>query len=324
MTSSRPQVLSVVSVLDGKLVVRGGAPGVAELTVTARDSAGKILTDTMFFHVAKPAVHRLEHACTEASSAAYVKGAPLDIHHALATADRRTVIGYDYAPITVEPKDALELVAQPQGSPIYRFVAKSANPRVTVRSEVDQRVLTLRVVDRADLDDVTLENTERMLVGQVAYAVAWVNLEGATLCSQDARTKARSLTPAICSVTAKLDDEPGEEENHAQLADITALAFGTCRFEVTLPDLAGGRGVTRTSSVAIGRAEFPGDGKTGEPQAPGTDGAPRVLGRDLHGWPYLAAWWLGSNALVLVGGVLGGRLARARRRRDSRSDSGDD
>ena len=58
------------------------------------------------------------------------------------------------------------------------------------------------------------------------------------LCSQDALTKAKSLTPEICEVTARLDEDPDSpDSNRMQFAKISAKAFGTCRYEVSLPEL---------------------------------------------------------------------------------------
>src|SRR5699024_4403028 len=133
------------------IVLEGIAPGAADLEITAKDKAGNVLVDKMFLHVAKPTVHKIEHACTEDREAVYVKGERVDIYHGLATSDGRPVIGYAYAPVRTEPASALELIAQPQASPVYSFRARTANPSVSLRSTVDDSALSLRVVDRGEL-----------------------------------------------------------------------------------------------------------------------------------------------------------------------------
>lgn len=199
--SSKPDVVTVQEVRERSVVLQGRAPGVAEIEVTARDANGNELVDKMFFHVAKPAAHRLEHACTEEPNAAYVRGEEVVIHHALATSDERTVIGFDYAPLRIEPSGALDLEQQPQAGGYYLFRASSAKPRVTVRSTVDEKVLTMRIVDRADLTEASVHHADRMLEGETGYVVAEVRAGDATLCNQNALTKARSLTPTICKVS---------------------------------------------------------------------------------------------------------------------------
>jgi hypothetical protein len=254
--SSKPGVLRVVSAASETLVVEGIAPGGAELEVTVRDASGATLTDTMFFHVSKPATHGIEHTCTEEPNATYVRGANVDVFHGLATSDRRPVIGYDYAPVAIEPKGALDLVAQPQAGGLYRFVARKTAPRITVRSLVDGSELTMHVIEAADITSAELHAPDHMVAGQIGYAVARVEHGEAPVCSQNALTRARSLTPRTCSVSAKLDDSTGEE-NREQLAEITALAFGECEFEVTLPELAKGRGIVLRRRIRIGRIEYP-------------------------------------------------------------------
>jgi hypothetical protein len=219
----------------------------------------------------------------------------VDVLHDLATAEGRPVIGYGFAPVRVEPPGALELVAQPQGAALYRFRAPAPNPRITLRSTVDQRALTMRVVERRDITVVKLDYPDRMVEGHTSYAVANAELGDTPLCSQSALTRARSLTPETCRVTAKLDDSLADE-NRYQLAEISAQKFGACEFEVTLPELAGGRGVVLRGKTSIGRIRYPGDSA-----AP----APRPW------WTWLPLDWI-LSALAAVGL---GTAAYLRRRR---------
>ena len=78
------------------------------------------------------------------------------------------------------------------------------------------------------------------------------------MCSQNALTRARSLTPDTCRVSARLEDSL-DDSNRAQLAEIEGLKFGECRLELTLPELAGGRGITLRHTLKVGRTEYPGE-----------------------------------------------------------------
>jgi hypothetical protein len=287
-TSSKPGVFAVESVSERTVVLVGREPGVADLEITARDKNGNTLVDRMFIHVAKPTVQPLEHACTEENEAVYVAGQAVAIYHGLATSDGRPVIGYGKVPVRVEPPSALELIGEPQSAPVYMYRAGKANARVTLRSTVDDHALSLRVVERGDLKDVTLDcgGDCRIVEGDSHYVVARVRLGETAVCSQNALTKARSLTPDICTVTAKLDDdEDGADSNRAQLATVTGVKFGLCKYEVTLPELDGGRGVRLTGEAKIGRLEFPGER------------------RRVPAWAFASLWWIAPKllALVLVG-----------------------
>lgn len=255
VTSSKPGVLKVVSVRGETFTVAGVAPGVTELTIAAKGAGGKRVTDKMFFHVAKPTSHALEHSCTEERKAAYVRGTEVSIFHNLATADKRAVIGYDYVPVSISPKSALDFVAQPQAGTVYRYrAAKAAS--VIVTSEIDGKQLEARIVEPSEIKTANLFAPERMLAGGFAYAVAQVELpSGVQVCSQDALTRARSLTPDICKVTARLDDSL-DDTNREQLAEIQALRFGTCQLEMTLPEL-GERGLVLTRAIKIGKVDYP-------------------------------------------------------------------
>ena len=261
-TSSRPGVLAIGKVSSHHIVLVAGEPGVADIEITARDGAGNTLVDRMFLHVDKPTVHGLQHACTEAREAAYVVGEDVHVLHGLATTDRRPVIGYAYAPVRVAPEAALELIGQTQGVDAYTFRARTANPKVSIRSTIDDSALSLRLVKRGELKDATLScpNDCRTFEGQSRYVVANVTLGETPVCNQSALTKARSLTPEICSVTAKLEDEGETDENREQLVVLKGLKFGICKYEVTLPELDAGRGVRLTGQAKVGRFEFPGDG----------------------------------------------------------------
>jgi hypothetical protein len=254
--SSAPEIIAIDSVKDTTLVLVGKAPGVAVIELTARDASGAELVDRMFFHVAKPVTHTLQHWCTEDPEAAYVVGETVFVDHSMKTTDKRPVIGTSYVPLAIEPRGALELVAQPQAGGFYMFEAKSAK-RVTVRSQIDGHTLTLKLVDRRDLTDANLVYGNRMLEGRSSYIVAQVNAGDVPLCNQSALTKAKSLTPEICTVTAKIDGDEEEDANRDQLARIEARAFGVCKFEVALPELAKGKGVVLRGEVKVGREEYP-------------------------------------------------------------------
>jgi hypothetical protein len=266
--SSNPNVLAVQSVKDKSVILLGKEPGAAEIEIVARDANGKELVDKMFFHVARPASHGLANSCTDDSSetAVYVRGEDAIIDHSMKTSDQRSVVGADYLPLKIEPAGAFDLFQQPQAGGYYWFKAKAPKDKITIRSTIDGKSINARIIDRKDLKDASLFSPDRMLVGQGSYVVAQVRAGSlGTLCNQTALTRAKSLTPEICRVTAKLDDDPDEDdENREQLAVLRAAAFGICKFEVTLPELDGGRGVVLKGEVKVGRMEFPGERGTEE------------------------------------------------------------
>jgi hypothetical protein len=303
--SSRPGVLTVDSVRDRVVVLKAGEPGVADLEITARDEAGHTLVDKMFLHVERPTVHALAASCApDGGDAVYVRGDDAFVYHSLSTSDGRPVIGYGYAPLSVTPASALELIPPAQGATYYAFHTLTTTPKVTVRSSIDQSAVSLRVVERGELKEATLECDDecKTFEGDSRYVVARVTSSGTPVCSQNALTKARSLTPTICSVTAKLDDEDdGTETNHEQLAIVTGLEFGVCKYEVELPELDGGRGIRLAGRAKIGRMQFPRDGESAE-RAPSATNVTSPS-RGTLAWVLLAIGWIAPN-LVVIGCAL--------------------
>jgi len=305
-TSSKPGVIAIDSVKDHTVVLKGIEPGVADLEFTARDKAGNLVVDRIFMHVAKPGVHPLEHGCTEASDAVYVKGEGVNVFHGMATSDGRHVIGTGYTPVRIEPERALELVGQPQDSSVYMYRARAPAAKVSIRSTVDGSTLSLRVVDRADLKEATLACAGdcQVVEGRSQYVVARVKMGKTAVCSQNALTKARSLTPEICTVSANLDDEEGVDSNHQQLAVVKGVKFGLCKFEVTLPELDGGKGMRLAGSAKIGRLEFPNDQGRSESWP--------LHERNAPGWMLGAVWWTVPKLFALL--LVAASALRLRRR----------
>jgi hypothetical protein len=327
-TSSQPGVLAIEKVNERSLVLKAGVPGVADVEITARDPAGNTIVDHMFFHVDKPAVHALAHVCserTEGSDAIYVRGDPVFVSHGLATKDGRSVIGYPYAPVRVEPEGALDLVPPVQGASVYTFRTPTKRERVTIRSTIDDTSVSVRVIERGELKEAALLDCGggpcNALEGDSFYASARVRLGDTPVCSQSALTRARSLTPEICTVTTKLDDDDDGDTNRQQLAIVNALKFGICKYEMTLPELDGGRGVRLTGEAKVGRVQFPGD--RGSVDLVDADTHPRayairhaqILRRTAVGWLLFGLGWTAPNLIVLacIGWTLRRRIAaRAR------------
>lgn len=309
-TSSKPGVIAIDSVKDRTVVLKGIEPGVADLEVTARDKAGNVFVDKIFMHVAKPSVHPLEHGCTDATDAVYVRGDGVNVFHGMATSDGRHVVGIEYTPVRVEPARALELIGQPQDSSVYMYRAKAKAEKVSVRSTIDGSTITLRIVEPGDLKEATLACAGdcRVVTGHSQYVVARVKMGETAVCSQNALTKARSLTPDVCTVTANLDDEEGVDSNHEQLAVVKGLKFGLCKFEVTLPELDGGKGVRLAGSAKIGRLEFPNDQGRSESWP--------LHERNAPAWMLGAVGWTLPKVLALLVLAVSSLRLRARRAPD--------
>ena len=295
--SSKAGVIAVESVGERTLTLKGMAPGVADIEVTARDSSGKTLVDRVYLHVEKPTVHGISHSCTDGAEAIYVENTDLWVYHALATSDGRPVIGYDYVPLRIEPASGLRLVSHPQGSAAYLYRAPQASPKISLRSTIDDSAISMRIVKQGDLKTATLEcgGECAVLERHARYVFAHVSAGETPVCSQGALTKARSLTPAICSVSADLEDDEGADSNHEQLAVVMGIKLGICKYEITLPDLDGGKGLRLTGEMKVGRLQFPGD------RADAPDADRRALVKKVFSaWWLIGLGWLTPNVIIVA------------------------
>ena len=302
VTSSKPSVVTATAKDDRTITLLGGEVGVADIEIMARDLNGVVQTDHMFFHVGKPQRHLLEHGCTEKKEAIYVRGDVAWVSHDMKTSDNRPVIGYDYVPITVA--GGAKLVEQSQSFPGYLYELPKENAKVTLTSNIDKSALTFTVIDRAELTEAALVSPDaRTFEGFRRYVGARVTSGTTPVCSQSALTRAKSLTPEICAVSANLDDDGegggGKDENHEQMAVVDAKKFGICKYEMTLPELAGGKGVTLKGEVEIGRLEFPSDKK--EPALVAAIDPPRRHGHRCGG----SRWSRPVSGGALIGLVCG-------------------
>ena len=79
------------------------------------------------------------------------------------------------------------------------------------------------------------------------------------------------------------------------------LKFGECELEMTLPELAGGRGVVLTGRMKVGRVQFPGEGKTASAPSGGSK-AWQMLERSRVASSWLDGSWTATRLAGL--GVL--------------------
>ena len=257
--SDKPAVLTVVSTNEHHTTIEALAPGHTRITVRARQPDGSIVEDSVFMHVAAAEHMQLEHTCTDTPKAAYLAGRTLAVPFQRTSGEGRAVVGYDYLPVSVEPAGALELLGRPRRFSEFVFRAGPAADPIRIRSQVDATTILLRTVRRSDVDRIMpspATQKARTVAGR-KIAVRFTPMAGRDpVCQADLLTKARSLTPEVCHVSADLD-ENGSNWNRRQLAIVEGREFGICRYEIVFPEAAGGDGLRGVFKLPVGA--FPGD-----------------------------------------------------------------
>ncbi|MEA2746530.1 MAG: hypothetical protein QOI41_673, partial [Myxococcales bacterium] len=108
------------------------------------------------------------------------------------------------------------------------------------------------------------------------------------------------------------DDDDGTDSNREQLALVSAVKFGVCKYEITLPELDGGRGIRLTGEMKVGRVQFPSEGGSAGQSNAREQLLPheQVLRRTAVGWLLFGLGWTAPNLVVLA--CIGWALRRRR------------
>jgi hypothetical protein len=272
--SSDPSVLAVVDTTAQHATIEAMEPGHARITMVAKTRDGTTVEDSVDMNAAEPVALDLRHGCADTPRAAYVADDTITIPFEMTDAHGRAVIGEGYQPVFVEPAGALEFVTKPMGRSVLVFETGSPIGEAWVRSRVDDAALALRLVQRSDIDKLEAgpltKVTRTVRGGKVTVRV--VPFAGDDpVCQSGALTKARSLTPHICFVTADLD-ESGSNQNRLQSAVVVGRGFGICEYEMSLPEANGGDGLRATFELPVG--EFPSRDRRGAAEEPPSDDQP--------------------------------------------------
>ncbi|MFW5966040.1 MAG: hypothetical protein ACOCV2_00925 [Persicimonas sp.] len=297
--SSEPDVLTVTSTTDERARLEAGSPGEARIEITARKSDGTEVKDAVYMSVAEPSAVDLDHSCTDAEMAAYIASEKFAVPYTMASDDGRTVIGEGYVPVEPEPSGSVRYLGKPRGQSWLYFLGGPPADRMRLRSKVDDTSLWMRLVRRSDIDHLRptpASERARTVVGMETAVAALPFAGDDPVCQAKVMTRAKSLTPDICGVSADLDGD-GSDWNRDQLALVEGRAFGVCRAKMTLPEAAGGDGLSYTFEVPVG--EFP-DEETSTAQSDGDSDLPWYLA------PLLALlaplllgplWWRRSGSI---------------------------
>lgn len=270
--SSNPHVFDVVDVSGASFSIIGSSVGAAQIEVTARTRAGKVVTDVLDLLVRKPEIVSLSHSCTEDNFALYRAHSEIALPFAMRSAEGQPVVGYGFWPVRTNPKVSLQVVEGQEEPGVLLFRTGKPRHRVAIRSTVDDAILGLGLVEPAEVDGLrpAFASLGRVVAGESALLEFRPTVSAVTLCDAAMPLEATTSTPEKCSVTTELD--PGAGPNEEGLVKVTGRRFGHCQFRVTYPDAGSGEGVSRDFTIPVGA--FPGEGEA-EPEAnPGVEQKP--------------------------------------------------
>lgn len=285
--SSNPFVVAVEAVSRDEIVIEGRGTGVAELTIRALTTDGRVLTDRVPMRSAHPHSVDIAHTCSDGAEGVYLVGSRAVVGYTLHGAGGEPLVGWDLRAVRAE--DGLELrEGGREQSALFLQLGKTPG-RASLVSTLpgDSGRWTFRLIEPREIDELAVDFAgDWTLEGHATFARFTLRSGGEPVCQHRLVLEAESLTPELCSVEP---DVPGSGD-----VEITAHAFGICRYRVGLAD---NRAVApRELSLRIGK--LPG----AEPPPPPPDTtAPSVTGT---AWQDALARWPLILVLVFVSQLL--------------------
>jgi hypothetical protein len=222
--------------VNGFFTVRTKRPGKTRLVVLSASGDGRA---TINLHVSKAVKLKFGKARCLNLSTPYLVGMGVNLQHSLYDDDMVRLDGsIGELPFTIEPAEALN----------ERYNAQQPG-EVTLRSKVDETVREFRIVEAADVSDLTLDPIESWNPSNASVGGRWPEFEvhgltnGSILCGEPNLVRHfefefETFTPEIC-----------HPQNHS--IQFSPRKPGTCTFRISLPDVNQGEGWTIERSFEL-------------------------------------------------------------------------
>lgn len=258
-----PELLRVLSSREARVELEALAPGTTTLRVVSRVMRGNV-ADSLTLRTVEAARVVLRHHCTEELSANYFAGGEsVPLSFGLRSADDEALVGYGFFPVESEPPGAIAITS-PKGPDWLGWIqlAFPSEPgSATLRSTLDETALDFTFVKPEDVDGAVLgifpgvfpadpSTLEELVVNQPFAYWAAPTVAGSPVCWGVMRAEATSETPGVCTAEP-LPASEADETSTLNIIRVTPHQEGTCTFRVSLPEAAGGAGLTQSFSVRV-------------------------------------------------------------------------
>lgn len=268
--------LGVISFDGNKIIVEGLAEGNAELQVDAELRDGTVVSDSVNLLARVPEVLKLNHTCSDDREALYLTGQRILVPFDMERSNGQPVIGFGLYPVSFDPADALTLDESIAAQQFMHLDTSETAQTVTLKSDIDDTSLTLKLTDPADIDGAELIADFRALVDVPAIYYALPTVGGQRVCQALTDPTVTSDTPEVCEVTRPEDNtDPAAPDNELGFIRVLGKQVGVCSFTVTYPE----SGASTQLSVDIIDIEEPGDDNA-EQEDEGADGAEEDNGEE--------------------------------------------
>ncbi|MCO4761338.1 MAG: hypothetical protein KC502_07530 [Myxococcales bacterium] len=250
-TSSDDKALTVESFQGNKLILKGTGNGTATIEVTAKQADGTTVTDSVNMRARTAEVLKMRHYCTSDTIGHYLASQDVLIPFDLELKDGQPVIGYGFAPVSLEPADGVTF-DQTTKAQVHFHVRTSDKPQtVTLSSTIDSTKLKMQIHTQADIDGAMMDSTsDQALVGLTRFALVRPTIGKIPVCQANAEFTAESTTEDVCTIKALTAKRAGVDAGWGWI-EIKGKKPGKCNFNVSHPKGKDGKGVVTPFSLSI-------------------------------------------------------------------------
>jgi hypothetical protein len=255
-SSSRPDILEVVAFSGSKATVRAKAAGSASLDFSAKLADGTSVTDGIDMRTAAAKTVTLVPGCGGSGPALYLTQQRIWIPYDLYGEGGTAVIGYGVHPLTVSPPAALTWDANETAQWAYVYQTSAVAGDVTLSSTLGPGSWNIRLVDASAIDGARLDGVApgQLKSGTKAMVYARPTVGGQPVCQANTSFTLVAQTPDVCEVKAAGQEPSAKTIDGWSFVEVSAKQAGACKFAVTWSAAAGGKGVTQTLQLDIGKA----------------------------------------------------------------------
>jgi hypothetical protein len=253
--SDDSNVLAIAQYAGDTIVLEGKSAGTVEITATARVPSGDVVEDAVDFQVAVPEVLKLSHTCTDGSEGHYLVGQDVRIPFKMELRNGRSVIGYGYHPVDIEPAGAAQLDATAKDQRYLRLRVTEEPGTVTLRSQLDETTATLQIVTVAAIDGIAAmpSNLAKISMGGTSYLGVQPTVGEHRVCQANINLEVTTSTPDVCTASSStLNYDPAVGiYNESSYVAVTGVNPGLCELTASYPDANGGEGVSMELTVEV-------------------------------------------------------------------------
>ncbi|AWV90758.1 hypothetical protein [Bradymonas sediminis] len=253
--------IGVDAVAQSAVILEALEVGSAEVYIEAESTHGYWLDNLFELSVAEVDSLDFANPCELGGEAAYFVDSDIRLHYTM-RAGSEIAVGYGHYPVEFWPLSGAKL-GEASTNGLLPLRTGVFPGRVEIRSTVSDDRFKIDLVEPRDVNALKLFEEDIYSSDKVPVLLDTLTSlhilpevgDGLPVCQNNADMRVEVLTPNICNASFYQGPPRTEDLFHlyeTQTLDVYGLNPGECTFRVTMPEAAGGQGVSVEKTVRIG------------------------------------------------------------------------